>query len=160
MDYVNQVLLSSVTSKAEVVSTSERGKTLIVLYFFLFTSFILNDFLRSNGEGVNDEAFSFRLSIIELLEVLCGALGDLPPLNVSSFSAKSIIGLKFLSVSFSEMVLSRSPFSVPMDRGHCWDTYCETPCRKAISYQSEELFLRCLYKNKRRNSLSDRPHEI
>ena len=119
MDYVNQVLqVSSVTSKAEVVSTSERGKTLIVLYFFLFTSFILNDFLRSNGEGVNDEAFSFRLSIIELLEVLCGALGDLPPLNVSSFSAKSIIGLKFLSVSFREMVLTRSPFSVPMGRGH------------------------------------------
>ena len=104
---------------AEVDSTSERGKTPIVLYFFLFTSFFLNDFLRINGEGVNDEAFSFRVSIIELLEVLCGALGDLPPLNVSSFSAKSIIGLKFLSVSFSEMVLSRSPFSVPMDRGHC-----------------------------------------
>ena len=125
---------------AEVDSTSERGKTLIVLYFFLFTSFFLNDFLESNGEGDNDEAFSFRVSIIELLEVLCCGLGDLPPLNVSSLSAKSIIGFKFLSVSFREMVLTRSPFSVPMEKGHCGDTSCETLCQKAISYQSEELF--------------------
>ena len=129
---------------AAVVSTSAVEKVLIVLYFLLLPS--LFDFSGNDNVRVADEAFSFRVSIIELLEILRCVLGDLPPLNVSSFSAKSIIGLKFLSVSFREMVLTRSPFSVPMDRGHCWDTYCETPCRKAISYQSEELFLRCLYK--------------
>ena len=125
----NQGLLSSVTSMTAVVSTTDHVKTPIVLYFFLFKSLFLNVFLSCNGEGVNDEAFSFRVSIIELLEVLCCDLGDLPPLNVSSFSANSIIGLKFLSVSFREMVLTRFPFLGPMDRGNSWDTYCETRCQ-------------------------------
>ena len=108
IQYVNQSLLSSVTSMAEVDSTSERGNTLIVLYLFLF------DFLNNHGECVADEAFSFRMSIIELLGVLSCVLGDLPPLSASSFSAKSIIGRKFLSVSFTEMVLTWPPFAAPM----------------------------------------------
>ena len=100
---------------AAVVSTSEVEKALIVLYFLMQSS--LFAFLRNDGVFVADKAFSLRVSVIELLGVLCCVLGDLRPLNVSSFSAKSIIGLKFLSVSFREMVLTRPPFSVPMTDG-------------------------------------------
>ena len=108
---INQGLSSSVTSMAAVVSTSAVEKVLIVLYFLLLPS--LFDFSGNDNVRVADEAFSFRVSIIELLEILRCVLGDLPPLNVSSFSAKSIIGLKFLSVSFRDMV----PFSIPTTYG-------------------------------------------
>ena len=73
---------------AAVVSTSDLGKTPIVLYLFrLPPSFLLFDFLGNDGLCVADDAFFFRESIIDLLGFLCCAFGDLPPLRVSSFSA-------------------------------------------------------------------------
>ena len=121
-----------------VVSTRDLGKTPIVLYFFRLPPSrpFLFDLLGNDGLGVTDDAFFFRVSIIDLLDVFHCGFGDLPPI-VSSFSAKSMIGLKFLSVSFTEMVPAWPFFSDPTyDRLLRRDSFCRAHCQLVISQKS------------------------